>query len=353
MPTRPPRSGSADCRPVHRPPDQPGARRAAADRADARCADRVVAPLRGRAQQCGTRTSCVSAPGAARSVARSRSSTAARAGGWHDRGGHHDPPQPGASTAARSLTQPSRKADVAVPRGTADPLRHELSAADPDRPPGAARRPPHDHARCAGTAAARARVAAAVRKRLTACVSGPPPSLACPLPSNRYVPGSLHGQLVGTVAHDLKFTVSSDAAGSIEATGSVAFRGRYRRADLRQHRPDAPRRGAPAGPCLGLRRRSANGAGGRPVVKRALAAVALAALVFAPSAAATPGDPYAPAVLLRQLAGGPALAVRRARPGHHDRRDRHRRRRRPGRLPRPRAGRHRLRSAGRRRPRRP
>ncbi len=70
---------------------------------------------------------------------------------------------------------------------------------------------------------------AALRKRLTDCVSGPPPSVACPLPSNRYVPGSLHGRLVGTLAHSLRFSVSSDAAGSIEAKGSVAFRGRYRR----------------------------------------------------------------------------------------------------------------------------
>ena len=43
------------------------------------------------------------------------------------------------------------------------------------------------------------------------------------------MPGSLHGQLVGRLAHELKFTVSADAAGAIEATGSVAFRGRYRR----------------------------------------------------------------------------------------------------------------------------
>jgi hypothetical protein len=79
------------------------------------------------------------------------------------------------------------------------------------------------------TPAARSRLTAALHKRLTACVSGAPPSVACPLPSNRYVPGSLHGRIVGTLSHQIKFSVSSDAAGSIEAKGSVAFRGRYRR----------------------------------------------------------------------------------------------------------------------------
>lgn len=79
------------------------------------------------------------------------------------------------------------------------------------------------------TAAARSRMTAALRKRLTDCVSGPPPSVACPLPSNRYVPGSLQGRLIGTLSRSLRFSVSSDAAGSIEAKGSVAFRGRYRR----------------------------------------------------------------------------------------------------------------------------
>jgi hypothetical protein len=79
------------------------------------------------------------------------------------------------------------------------------------------------------TPAARSRLTAALHQRLTACVSGPPPSVACPLPSNRYVPGSLRGRLVGTLSHDIKFSVSPDAAGSIQARGTVAFRGHFRR----------------------------------------------------------------------------------------------------------------------------
>jgi hypothetical protein len=78
------------------------------------------------------------------------------------------------------------------------------------------------------TTGARAQLTTDLTRQLTACASGPPPALDCPLPSARYVPGSLRGRLVGDVASRLAFRVSSDAAGTISTTGSVLFTGRYR-----------------------------------------------------------------------------------------------------------------------------
>jgi hypothetical protein len=78
------------------------------------------------------------------------------------------------------------------------------------------------------TAAARAQLAAEVGKQLTVCAAGAPPATDCPLPSSRYVPGSLRGRIVGNVAHKLTFRVSPSAAGTISTTGSVVFNGRYR-----------------------------------------------------------------------------------------------------------------------------
>jgi hypothetical protein len=79
------------------------------------------------------------------------------------------------------------------------------------------------------TTAARAQLTANIDKQLTACTTGPPAAADCPLPSPRYVPGSLHGRLVGDVSRALKFQVTSDSAGTISTTGTVVFNGRYRR----------------------------------------------------------------------------------------------------------------------------
>jgi hypothetical protein len=78
------------------------------------------------------------------------------------------------------------------------------------------------------TPAAQAQLTAALRKHLTACVTHAPPSASCPLPSARFVPGSLRGRLVSDLTHDVTFRVSSDSLGTIDATGSATFRGRYR-----------------------------------------------------------------------------------------------------------------------------
>lgn len=79
------------------------------------------------------------------------------------------------------------------------------------------------------SASARAQLTRAVQSRMTSCVSGPPPTANCPLPSSRFVPGSLHGKLVGNVSSQIHFSVSSEAAGAIDVNGTVAFRGSYRR----------------------------------------------------------------------------------------------------------------------------
>jgi hypothetical protein len=79
------------------------------------------------------------------------------------------------------------------------------------------------------TAAARTQLTADIGTQLAACVSAPPPSADCPLPSSRFVPGSLRGRLVGDVARKLTFRVSSDAAGTITTTGTIGFTGKYRR----------------------------------------------------------------------------------------------------------------------------
>ena len=211
----------------------------------------------------GARNGAVLVPAAFRTrephghLARSRSPTAARAGGWPR---PRWPPRSTStrrSTAARSPAQPSRTAARCCSPG-ALPVRFDTTVpAARSRPPAQVRLGGRAHVTLGvradrrGPGASRGSGSQAADRVRVRTAAEP----ACPLPSTGIVPGSLHGQLVGTVAHDLKFTVSSDAAGSIEATGSVAFRGTLPPADLRQHRPDPPRRGAPAGPCVGLRRR--------------------------------------------------------------------------------------------------
>ena len=74
--------------------------------------------------------------------------------------------------------------------------------------------------------AGRAAVTAALSKALAACVhSGG--SGVCPLPSDRYVPGSLKGRLEGGLAGRVSLTVDPDAAGVIDVSGVIPFRGSY------------------------------------------------------------------------------------------------------------------------------
>lgn len=77
------------------------------------------------------------------------------------------------------------------------------------------------------SSAAQRALTSAVRQRLSRCVDRPAPRLACPLPSPRYVPGSLHGHTVGPLR--LRFAVTPDPAGMIRVDGEVRVRGSYQR----------------------------------------------------------------------------------------------------------------------------
>ena len=203
------------------------------------------------------------------------------------------------------------------------------------------------------TPAARLRLTAALHKRLTACVSGPPPTARLPAAVRPIRPGQ-------PARPPRRRVVAPDQVQRLVRCCRLD-RGEGQRgvsrpvppADLRQHHPVTSRRGAPAGTGVGLCRCAARVASGRDVVKRALAAILLARNRPRASCGSDPGRPVRAAVLLRHVARDPALAGGRPRPRHHDRRDRHRRRRRPGCLPRPGAVRNRLRPARRRRTRRP
>jgi hypothetical protein len=81
------------------------------------------------------------------------------------------------------------------------------------------------------SARGRAAVLAAVRRKLTACVSGPPDP-ACPLPDERYVPGSVHGSVVGELRVAAVELASLDASGTLQFKGDVSVRGTYRRLDF-------------------------------------------------------------------------------------------------------------------------
>jgi subtilisin family serine protease len=131
------------------------------------------------------------------------------------------------------------------------------------------------------SSAARAAFAARLGAAVRACVSGPRPSADCPLPSPRYVPGSLHGRIVGSVMRQVRLTVTPADAGMITATGTVQFEGSYQR--LAYDNVAQTHRGT-----LSL-----------PITASAYAVAPLAlrsvGTTFAPAAdAATPGAPAAP-----------------------------------------------------------
>jgi len=88
-----------------------------------------------------------------------------------------------------------------------------------------------------GTISLRAQVAPAAKERLTrqltamlhTCVTST--SLAqtadCPLPDDRYVPGSLHGTIARTSVDGLGYNVALDAGGELTVGGHVTFHGTY------------------------------------------------------------------------------------------------------------------------------
>lgn len=66
---------------------------------------------------------------------------------------------------------------------------------------------------------------ARLRARLHTCVRPGSSSVACPQPSPRTIPGSLHGRLLSVKC---SYRVTSEASGSISISGSAFFRGSYR-----------------------------------------------------------------------------------------------------------------------------
>jgi hypothetical protein len=74
-------------------------------------------------------------------------------------------------------------------------------------------------------------VVRAVRAGLAACLRTGGAG-RCPLPSDRYVPGSLHGTLSGSPADAVSLTVAGDPAGVIDVSGTIGFEGSYRRLDF-------------------------------------------------------------------------------------------------------------------------
>lgn len=79
----------------------------------------------------------------------------------------------------------------------------------------------------AGTSAA----LAAVRTAVLACLGGAS-DLRCPLPSERYVPGSVRGTLAAPLGDGVSVGLATSAVGVLEIRGTVSVHGGYRRLEF-------------------------------------------------------------------------------------------------------------------------
>ncbi|MGH8960547.1 MAG: hypothetical protein ACRDWT_04975 [Jatrophihabitantaceae bacterium] len=82
------------------------------------------------------------------------------------------------------------------------------------------------------SAAGRRAVAGALAAGLSNCFTGTRADLRCPLPSDRFVPGSLSGRLAGSVADRMQLDVAATDSGLIDVSGTVPFVGTYRELDF-------------------------------------------------------------------------------------------------------------------------
>lgn len=73
----------------------------------------------------------------------------------------------------------------------------------------------------------RAAALATVGKQLAACLTTKP-EVTCPLPSDRYVPGSLEGTVKQSSLDALAVTLDASPDGVVEVEGTVTFTGSYR-----------------------------------------------------------------------------------------------------------------------------
>lgn len=87
------------------------------------------------------------------------------------------------------------------------------------------------------TPAARSAMVAAVAATLRRCLSGPA-DVTCPLPDERYVPGSIHGTITGHLDPSNVILDSVDPAGLLRFSAAVSVTGSYRRLDF-HNRPVA------------------------------------------------------------------------------------------------------------------
>lgn len=83
------------------------------------------------------------------------------------------------------------------------------------------------------SAAGRKAVVSVLTTSLQSCfAAGGDSDLRCPLPSNRFVPGSLTGQIRGPITDGLTLAVGSSPAGVIDVSGTVSVVGTYRKLDF-------------------------------------------------------------------------------------------------------------------------
>jgi hypothetical protein len=82
--------------------------------------------------------------------------------------------------------------------------------------------------------AGRSAALAAVRTNLRRCLAGPADP-TCPLPDERYVPGSVRGTLSGDL-HDVSVELASDPVGTLRVFGRATVSGAYERLDFRNRR---------------------------------------------------------------------------------------------------------------------
>jgi hypothetical protein len=81
--------------------------------------------------------------------------------------------------------------------------------------------------------AGKSAVVAAVVLALRACLDGTSHDDRCPLPSERYVPGSIRGALAGALENDLRIDVGTGPTGKLDITADVQVSGTYRRLTFR------------------------------------------------------------------------------------------------------------------------
>jgi hypothetical protein len=82
------------------------------------------------------------------------------------------------------------------------------------------------------TAAAKRAIGGALTKSVEACLARPSARSACPLPDSRAVPGTVTGELTGSVQREATYRVSPDPVGRIVVGGHVRFTGSYSALDF-------------------------------------------------------------------------------------------------------------------------